>query len=111
MEDAERDATSGGPKEPGRIQDTHFLGGFQWDECLKYAKFAGVCDDTLKKFIMTNKSIYDHTGEERKASSPGSRDGYRYNSYVRDDENESFKVFSLHHLMEAEEKSGEPSES
>jgi len=100
--DAERDASSGGPN-GGRIQDTHFLGEHQWNACLKYAKYAGLCDDDLKKYIMTNKAIYDHSGKERKGLFPGGPDTYRFNSYVRDDENESFQVYSLLHEMQDEE--------
>jgi len=102
MDCAENDANCGGPKTPGRIQDTHFLGSYQWDECLKYARFAGLCDEGLKKHIMTNKAIYDHSGEERKILFPGGSDRYRYNSYVRDDENESFRVNSLLHENDLE---------
>lgn len=98
MESAEKDAISGGPKKQ-RVQDTHFLGSYQWDECLKYARFAGICDESLKKYIMTNKAIYDHVGEQRKSLFPGGPDSYRYQSYVRDDENESFQVKSLHYQM------------
>mmetsp|Transcript_29942 Transcript_29942/g.33560 ORF Transcript_29942/g.33560 Transcript_29942/m.33560 type:complete len:399 (-) Transcript_29942:670-1866(-) len=95
MESAENDANSGGPNEPGRIRDTHYLGQFQWDEALKYAKFAGLYDENLKRYIMTNKAIYEHTGKQRKKLFPGGVDTYRYNSYVRDDENESFQFYSL----------------
>jgi hypothetical protein len=70
---------------------------------LKYAKYAGLCDDDLKKYIMTNKAIYDHSGKERKGLFPGGPDTYRFNSYVRDDENESFQVYSLLHEMQDEE--------
>jgi thioredoxin reductase len=101
LSSAEEDANGGGPKEPGRVQDTHFLGSYQWEECLKYARFAGICDESLKKYIATNKAIYDHSGEERKTLFPGGPDTYRYNSYVRDDENESFRVVSLLHEMDA----------
>jgi len=94
MKSAENDANSGGPNE-GRIQDTHFLGQWQWNECLKYAKYAGLYDDNLKRYIMTNKAIYAHTGKQRKQLFPGGADTYRYNSYVRDDENESFQFNSL----------------
>ncbi|VEU41289.1 unnamed protein product [Pseudo-nitzschia multistriata] len=103
MECAEKDATSGGPKAPGRVQDTHYLGSYQWEECLKYARFAGVCDEDLKKYIMTNKAIYDHSGEARKNLFPGGPDTYRYISYVRDDNNETFTAVSLHHEMDLEE--------
>jgi len=102
MDSAERDANSGGPKNPGRVQDTHFLGSYQWDECLKYARFAGICDEQLKNYISTNKAIYDHSGEQRKKLFPGGLDSYRYNSYVREDEKSSFKCYSLHHEMDSE---------
>lgn len=102
MDCAEKDANCGGPKTPGRVQDTHFLGSYQWDECLKYARFSGLCDEGLKKYVMTNKAIYDHSGEQRKSLFPGGPDGYRYNSYVRDDENKSFRVNSLQHEMNSE---------
>lgn len=98
MKCAEKDAISGGPKKQ-RVQDTHFLGSYQWDECLKYARYAGIYDESLKKYIMTNKAIYDHSGEQRKTLFPGGPDSYRYNSYVRDDENETFEVKSLHQQM------------
>jgi len=104
VESAEKDAASGGPKEPRRVQDTHFLGSYQWEECLKYARFAGVCDEGFRKYIMTSKAIYDHSGATRKNLFPGGPDTYRYNSYTRDDENESFQVFSLQHEMDVEGK-------
>ena len=102
MDCAEKDANCGGPKTTERVQDTHFLGSYQWDECLKYAEFAGICDENMRKYIMTNKALYDHSGEQRKALFPGGLDSYRYNSYVRDDVNESFRVNSLHHEMDVE---------
>mmetsp|Transcript_9930 Transcript_9930/g.23355 ORF Transcript_9930/g.23355 Transcript_9930/m.23355 type:complete len:527 (-) Transcript_9930:1248-2828(-) len=93
MDSAESDANCGGPKTPGRVQDTHYLGSYQWDECLKYARLAGIYDESLKKYIMTNKAIYDHSGEQRARLFPGGPDHYRYKSYIRDDENETFQVF------------------
>jgi len=95
LEAAEKDAISGGPKEPGRLQDTHYLGSHQWDSCFKYAKFAGENDKSLQRHIQTNKAIYEHSNEQRNGLFPGGPDVYRYNSYVRDDENQSFQVFSL----------------
>lgn len=92
---AEADAQGGGPKELKRVQDTHFLGSFQWDACLKCAKFAGICDENLEKYIRTNKAIYDHASKERKSLFPGGIDSYRSNSYVRDDEHESFQVYFI----------------
>jgi len=105
MDSAEKDANAGGPKTSGRVQDTHFLGSYQWDESLKYARFAGICDEDLEKYIMTNKAIYDHAGGQRKTLFPGGPDSYRYNSYVRDDEKESFQVTPLHHEMNVTENS------
>lgn len=92
---AKTQAESGGPKQPGRIQETHFLGSHQWDECLKYAKFAGVHDENVANYIELNKRIYDHSGEQRKKLFPGGADSYRYNSYVRDDENQTFQVYPV----------------
>jgi len=92
---AKDQAKSGGPKAPGRIQDTHFLGSFQWAECTKYARFAGVCDESLIKYVETNKRIYEHSGEQRKSLFPGGVDSYRYNSYVRDNENQTFQVYPV----------------
>jgi hypothetical protein len=55
LEQAETDAKLGGAKEVGRIQDTHHLGGAQWDYCRKLAKLAGIYDDSLESYIATNK--------------------------------------------------------
>jgi len=105
MSSAEKDANSGGPKNPGRIQDTHFLGSFQWDECLKYAKYAGIDEqEELQKYISTSKAIYDHAGKERKSLFPGGPDTYRYNSYVRDDNKSTFQCHPLE-IMDSEEES------
>eukprot|EP00521_Asterionellopsis_glacialis_P011490 CAMPEP_0195303238 /NCGR_PEP_ID=MMETSP0707-20130614/32454_1 /TAXON_ID=33640 /ORGANISM="Asterionellopsis glacialis, Strain CCMP134" /LENGTH=476 /DNA_ID=CAMNT_0040366725 /DNA_START=164 /DNA_END=1590 /DNA_ORIENTATION=- len=89
---AEKDANSGGPKPPGRIQNTHFLGGFQWDYFRTLAKMANLYDDQMESFIATNKAIYDHAGKERKTLFPGGPDTYRYNCYIRKDEDQSFEV-------------------
>eukprot|EP00586_Coscinodiscus_wailesii_P021354 CAMPEP_0172507216 /NCGR_PEP_ID=MMETSP1066-20121228/202298_1 /TAXON_ID=671091 /ORGANISM="Coscinodiscus wailesii, Strain CCMP2513" /LENGTH=460 /DNA_ID=CAMNT_0013284689 /DNA_START=204 /DNA_END=1586 /DNA_ORIENTATION=- len=94
---AKRDAESGGPKGPlGRVQDTHYLGGYQWDYCRKMAKMAGLYNDDLERYIGTNKAIYDHSGKERKSIFPGGPDSYRYTGYVRDEENVSFESFKVH---------------
>ena len=56
----QEDAASGGSKEGGRIQDTHFLGNAQWDACRLMAKLAGLYDDQMENYIATNKvSTYD----------------------------------------------------
>lgn len=52
---AEKDSASGGVKENGRIQDTHFLGSFQWDYCRKMAQLAGIYNEDMEQFISTNK--------------------------------------------------------
>ena len=89
---SQADAESGGPNDPGRVEDTHFLGSYQWDACHKYAKIAGVYDEAAENFIATNKAIYDHSGKRRKGLFPGGPDTYRDDLYVRQDEKQSFDV-------------------
>ena len=66
MESAIADAESGGPVNPGRVQDTHFLGGFQWDYCRTLAKLAGKYDEKMERYISGNKvsnkcnSVYNY---------------------------------------------------
>ena len=55
MDAATRDKNSGGPKDKGRVQDTHFLGSFQWEACRKYASYGNVLDESVQKFISTNQ--------------------------------------------------------
>jgi hypothetical protein len=52
---AVKDSISGGPKAPGRIQDTHFFGSAQWEYCRVIAKTAGIYDESIKEYISTNK--------------------------------------------------------
>lgn len=52
---ADDDAESGGPKEPGRVQDTHYLGNFQWDYYRKMSKLAGNYDEAMEVFISQSK--------------------------------------------------------
>jgi hypothetical protein len=73
------------------------------DACLKYAHFAGLYGDGVKRHIMTNKAIYDHSGKQRKHLFPGGADEYRYYSFVREDENETFQVNSLLDEMKDED--------
>jgi hypothetical protein len=73
------------------------------DACLKYAHFAGLYGDGVKRHIMTNKNIYDHSGKQRKYLFPGGADEYRYYSFVREDENETFQVNSLLDEMKDED--------
>ena len=89
---AKVDAESGGPNDPGRVEDTHFLGSYQWDACRKYAKLAGVYDEATENFIATNKAIYDHSGGRRKGLFPGGPDTYREDLYVRQEDEQSFDV-------------------
>jgi len=74
-----------------RIQDTHFLGPYQWDYCRKIAKLAGIYDSNMEHYISTNKAIYDDAGKERKSLFPGGPDTYRNLSYIRNDSQKSFK--------------------
>lgn len=62
LSSAEADAQRGGPNEVGRVQDTHFLGSFQWDECRKYSQYAGNYDEAMERFIATNKVSYAASG-------------------------------------------------
>ena len=55
LQAAMKDACSGGGKENGRVQDTHYLGGTQWDYCRRLAKLAGTFDDTVDDYIATNQ--------------------------------------------------------
>ena len=57
LKDAKRDACSGGPDDPGRIQDTHYLGSYQWDYCRKLAKIGKFYDQSLENYIATNKVL------------------------------------------------------
>lgn len=88
------DAEGGGPNNPGRVEDTHNLGSYQWDYCRKMAELAGLYDVKMENFIATNKAIYDHAGGERKSISPGGPDTYRSTCYARDDKAQSFKVLA-----------------
>ncbi len=89
VREADRDSRGGGPKGPGRVQDTHYLGDHQWDYCLDIAGFAGV---DVMDLVSTNKEMYDHSGGARKASKVGGKDDYRRLKY---DRSESFKEWSV----------------
>ena len=84
---ATRDAESGGPKDPGRVQDTHYLGRYQWDYCRRIASLANNLTPELERYILTNKAIYDHSECERKGMIPGGLDTYRSTRYERFDGN------------------------
>lgn len=92
MEAAQEDATRGGAKATGRIEDTHYLGAAQWDYERDLSKMAGNYNDKMEDYISTNEAIYEHAGGERGSLFPGGPDTYRSTCYVRDDENRSFLV-------------------
>lgn len=94
MRSAEKDANSGGPNGK-RVQDTHFLGSFQWDSCLHYAKCAGILDKDLEDYIATNKAIYEDSNRNRKAVFPGGDDCYRKMKYTRLDSKRTFQVETI----------------
>eukprot|EP00569_Conticribra_weissflogii_P000633 CAMPEP_0171354408 /NCGR_PEP_ID=MMETSP0878-20121228/44693_1 /TAXON_ID=67004 /ORGANISM="Thalassiosira weissflogii, Strain CCMP1336" /LENGTH=670 /DNA_ID=CAMNT_0011860381 /DNA_START=246 /DNA_END=2258 /DNA_ORIENTATION=+ len=102
MEQARLDAASGGPESSGRVQDTHFLGSYQWDYCRKMSRIGGVYDESMEKYIATNKALYDRSGKERKQILPGEKDKYRETRFQRDDENRTYRI--IYSEME-EEKS------
>ncbi|EED86991.1 predicted protein [Thalassiosira pseudonana CCMP1335] len=89
---AERDASSGGPDNAGRVQDTHFLGSHQWDYCRQLSKIGGFYNDEMEDYIATNKALYDKSGSERKGVVPGAKDVYRETRFKRDDGNQSFHI-------------------
>eukprot|EP00978_Attheya_sp_CCMP212_P036594 scaffold167398_cov46-Attheya_sp.AAC.1 len=92
LERAKADAESGGPNDPGRLVDTHYLGSHQWDYCRKMARMAGLYDEAMENFIATNKIIYEDASQRRKGLFPGGPDDYRANCYIRNDENQSFQM-------------------
>ena len=92
LKGAEQDAASGGPDNPGRVQDTHYLGSHQWDYCRKMAKIAGFYNQSTENYIATNKELYDCSGRERKAMIPGGEDMYRKTKFCRDDDNRSYRI-------------------
>ncbi|KAL7520039.1 hypothetical protein ACHAWX_005180 [Stephanocyclus meneghinianus] len=92
LEAAECDASSGGPEEPGRVQDTHYLGPHQWDYCRRLAKLGRFYDASLENYIATNKELYDCSGRERKAMVPGGKDTYRQTRFARDDDSRSYRI-------------------
>ena len=49
------DFEGGGPKYPGRIQDTHYLGSFQWDYCRMLSKMANIYNEDMERFISGNE--------------------------------------------------------
>jgi hypothetical protein len=59
LKHAEKAALSGGPDDPGRVQDTHFLGSYQWDYCRRLAKISGFYDKEIENYIATNKVIVE----------------------------------------------------
>eukprot|EP00814_Leptocylindrus_danicus_P003652 CAMPEP_0116020888 /NCGR_PEP_ID=MMETSP0321-20121206/10063_1 /TAXON_ID=163516 /ORGANISM="Leptocylindrus danicus var. danicus, Strain B650" /LENGTH=484 /DNA_ID=CAMNT_0003491661 /DNA_START=117 /DNA_END=1571 /DNA_ORIENTATION=+ len=91
---AKDDAESGGPKDPGRLQDTHYLGNFQWDYYRKMSKLAGNYNEAMEIFISQSKAIYDHSNMDRKGAFPGGPDEYRQTMYTRDDVNVKFEAKS-----------------
>jgi len=96
------DAESGGPKgrmntSTRRVQDTHFLGDFQWAYCRQLVELAQFSNkdrddeedlDTntkafLEDYLKTNEEIYNHAGMARKSDFPGGPDDYRSIRYFR----------------------------
>jgi hypothetical protein len=92
LEAASVDATSGGAKKNGRIQDTHYLGDAQWEYSRRVAKLAGIYDDSVEAYIATNKQIYDCAGKARADLQPGGPDTYRSLVFQRDQNKGTFSV-------------------
>jgi len=60
--------------------------------------------DEVERYIRTNQAIYDHSNLQRKGVFPGGPDAYRYGSYIRDDDNESFQRVSMEDQMKDVER-------
>ena len=71
-----------------------------------FSMYSKYVQNLCKTFLISNvltwilkinqpKAMYDHSSNARKGLFPGGPDDYRYNSYVRDDKNESFHVYSV----------------
>jgi Flavin-binding monooxygenase-like len=82
---ATEDANRGGPKpNSDRVQDSHFLGDFQWGYCRQMVGLAQLSDnDSVDEYIRTNQALYEHAGAARKAGFPGGPDDYRSIRYSR----------------------------
>ena len=52
---AEKDSNSGGPCDTNRVQDTHYLGNFQWDSQRRYAQLAGIYNNEWEDYISTSR--------------------------------------------------------
>lgn len=89
---ARQDAMGGGPQNT-RVQDTHYLGDFQWDYCRKMAQWAGI--QGVEGYIQTNQEMYTHSGQTRKSGTPGGPDTYRSFQYRRPTW-DSWQVLPLH---------------
>lgn len=61
LQHAEKAALNGGPDDPGRVQDTHFLGSHQWNYCRRLAKLSGFYDEDTENYIATNKVKWPKT--------------------------------------------------
>lgn len=86
------DFEGGGPKNPGRIQDTHYLGSFQWDYCRMLSKMANIYNEDMERFISGNEAIYNKSGKERTTLFPGGPDSYRQTNYIRNEQEGTFET-------------------
>eukprot|EP00956_Cyclotella_meneghiniana_P038016 scaffold147757_cov27-Cyclotella_meneghiniana.AAC.1 len=89
LQDAERDAVSGGPNGSGRVQDTHSLGSHQWDYCRDIAKISGLYDSSVENYLAVNKQLHSFSMREKKATIPGGEDTYRLTRFHRDDNHQT----------------------
>jgi hypothetical protein len=93
---AEEAAVSGGEGkvDDGRVpQDSHYLGSAQWDYCRRLASYADIYDNRMEDFLVTNKTIYDHTWVQRKNVFPAGPDRYRDYCYQRLETQRSFRQY------------------
>lgn len=50
-----KEAVGGEGVENGRVEDTHYLAGKQWDYCRRMARYGGVYDESVEAFLTTNQ--------------------------------------------------------
>ena len=59
LQAAQEDASKGGSKLQGRVQETHYLGNAQWDYCREMATLAGKYNQDMENYIATNQVCLD----------------------------------------------------
>eukprot|EP00304_Pavlova_gyrans_P007973 CAMPEP_0206055492 /NCGR_PEP_ID=MMETSP1466-20131121/40237_1 /ASSEMBLY_ACC=CAM_ASM_001126 /TAXON_ID=44452 /ORGANISM="Pavlova gyrans, Strain CCMP608" /LENGTH=650 /DNA_ID=CAMNT_0053430719 /DNA_START=1 /DNA_END=1953 /DNA_ORIENTATION=- len=64
----------------GRPEDSHHLGGLQWDYCRDLARRGGFLDRALESKLRMSQALYEDA-QGRRPAYPGADDVYRRNNY------------------------------